>query len=214
MKQNDLVDFWNRRHEKLGLYSGGDKGISDFENFEFYIHRLSIALKLIGKYNIWKRPLDILDAGCGKGFFSNGFLSAGYSVAGIDSSLSAINFCKDKYPQIFFQQCELNNFFLPKSFDVIVCIDVMFHIVENILWENSVKNLAYHAKNNSIIIISDFVDAVDDENEIGDKVKYIKYRNKKKYTRVLEAFGFLLQEVIPYNILSNKNSFMIFQRKG
>ncbi|HJF83836.1 hypothetical protein, partial [Helicobacter pullorum] len=61
---------------------------------------------------------------------------------------------------------------------------------------------------------SDFVDAVDNESEIGDKVKYIKYRNKKKYITILEKFGFLLQEVIPYNILSNKNSFMIFQRKG
>ncbi len=214
MMQNNLIDFWNQRHEKLGLYSGGDKGISDFENFEFYIHRLSIILKLISKYNVGKRPLDILDAGCGKGFFSNGLFSSGYIVTGIDSSLSAISFCKENYPKIFFKQDNLDNFILNKAFDVVVCIDVMFHIVEDNLWENSVKNLAYHVKNNSIIIISDFADATDNENEIGSKVKYIKYRNKKKYITILERFGFLLQEVIPYNILSNKNSFMIFQRKG
>lgn len=212
--KNNLIDFWNQRHGKLGLYSGGDKGISNYENFEFYIHRLSMILKLINKYYIGKKSLEVLDAGCGKGFFSNGLFSSGYIVSGIDSSVNAISFCKENYPEIFFKQDDLDNFVLNKAFDVVVCIDVMFHIVEDNLWEKSVKNLAYHAKNNSIIIISDYIDAVDSEKTIGEKIKYIKYRNKKRYSKVLEPFGFFLKNVVPYNILSNKNSFMVFHRKG
>ncbi|KAB0590723.1 class I SAM-dependent methyltransferase [Campylobacter lari subsp. concheus] len=214
MMKDNLIDFWNQRHEKLGLYSGGDKGISDYENFEFYIHRLSMILKLISKYYIGKKLLEVLDAGCGKGFFSNGIFSSGYIVNGIDSSASAISFCKENYPEIFFKQDNLDKFILDKAFDVIICIDVMFHIVEDSLWENSVKNLAYHAKNNSIIIISDYIDATDSEKAIGEKIKYIKYRNKKKYSEILEPFGFFLKNTVPYDILSNKNSFMVFQRKG
>ncbi|HED5352297.1 TPA: class I SAM-dependent methyltransferase [Campylobacter jejuni] len=212
--KNNLIDFWNQRHENLGLYSGGDKGISDCENFEFYIHRLSMILKLISKYYIGKKSLEILDAGCGKGFFSNGLFSSGYVVSGIDSSVNAISFCKENYPGIFFKQENLDNFILDKAFDVIVCIDVMFHIVEDILWEKSVKNLAYHAKNNSIIIISDYIDASDNEKTIGQKIKYIKYRNVKKYGEILKSFGFFLKNTVSYDILSNKNSFMVFQRKG
>ncbi|MCV3387086.1 class I SAM-dependent methyltransferase [Campylobacter sp. IFREMER_LSEM_CL2256] len=212
--QNNLIDFWNHRHGKLGLYSGGDKGISDHENFEFYVYRLSVILKLISKYNIGKRPLDVLDAGCGKGFFSNGLFSAGYFVTGIDSSINAINYCKERYPDIFFKQGNIDSCFLYQAFDVIICIDVMFHIVEDSSWEKSIKNLAYHAKNNSIIIISDCVDAVDNEKMIGEKVKYIKYRNKEKYSKILELFGFYLKNIVSYEVLSNKNSFMVFQRKG
>ncbi len=210
LRQEEVVQFWDKRHSLMNEYSGGDKGLSDSENYEFYVHRLNCILGIIRKNFYGVRHLDILDAGCGKGLFARGFYLAGYKPVGVDSSEFAINECRKNIPQCVFECQDLAKFDINKTFDVAVCIDVLFHIVDDAVWRKVLERIAHALRYDGIMIVSDanFANKI---TRLG-KNGYIVYRNEEYYKEVMLDMGFELCRVIPYNIFSNQNRFMVFRR--
>lgn len=72
-----------------------------------------------------KRPLRILDAGCGTGGLTEKLVSAG-TVVGLDISSQALSYAREK--SLVFIQGSVNNLpFRDESFDVITSISLLYH---------------------------------------------------------------------------------------
>lgn len=74
-----------------------------------------------------EKDARILDAGCGTGGTLNFLRDAGYKkVTGIDKSKTALAFCRTRGHKTF--QGSVNNLpFKDKSFDAVICMDVLYH---------------------------------------------------------------------------------------
>src|SRR5688500_803615 len=126
----DPLSYWEQRHAALGDWrSGGDRGLSGEENFEFYAVRLGKLIELVRRHAGRDRGLKILDAGCGRGFFTDGLRRCGHLAVGIDASRSAIARAREQYGP-YFDEAPLDDYRSGTLFDLVVCIDVLFHILD------------------------------------------------------------------------------------
>ena len=86
------------------------------------------------EYLKYKKVKNILDAGCGDGRNLSAFAQEGFDVMGFDVSSLAIKKCKkifDNYSNVHLQQGlleEIDYYFKPSNFDVIICDFVLAHI--------------------------------------------------------------------------------------
>jgi SAM-dependent methyltransferase len=108
-------------------------------------------------YNV--ADLDVLDIGSGTGhwlrFWNSLFAN---SVTGIEISETAFDNLQKKFKVhenigVILGDISTENFRLDKKFDVINAIGVMFHIVDDGLWERAIKNLCNHLKGGGIGLI-------------------------------------------------------------
>jgi 2-polyprenyl-3-methyl-5-hydroxy-6-metoxy-1,4-benzoquinol methylase len=201
----NVREYWDKRHQALDdLRSGGDRGISEGENYAFYVHRLSQTLRFLHEHFYGKRPLHILDAGCGKGFFSEGLVRSGYEVDGVDSSSAAIRIARKRTTGEFYC-APLESFKAKRLYDVILCIDVLFHILEDSKWEASLENFINSVSTNGLIIVTDA--AGPERLTLGD---YIIHRSLDQYMKFFGDRGFSLLRTVPFRMGVNPNKFLVF----
>jgi 2-polyprenyl-3-methyl-5-hydroxy-6-metoxy-1,4-benzoquinol methylase len=92
----EVSKFWNDRHiRETDLKSGGHVSYDEATNSMFYLRRLSMLMDRVGLQNNPVAPLYLLDAGCGKGYFSRELAKFGHQVDGIDRSEAAITLCQE-----------------------------------------------------------------------------------------------------------------------
>lgn len=203
----NVIEFWDSRHKDLSYFqSGGDKGLSIGENYEFYIYRLERILYFLRKNFLYKRPLAILDAGCGKGFFTKHLIKCEHFVYSIDSSKEAIEYVIQNINK-FSTKTLLHEFETTQLFDSIICIDVLFHIVDYELWQLTIKKFCTSVKIDGLIILTDTLPK--NEQSLSD---YIVYRSYRDYEREFAKYGFTISEIEAYEFGANSNKFVIFKK--
>ncbi len=199
--------FWEQRHADWGDFvSGGDWGMSEADNTAFYFHRLGHLLQIIGPSSDPHAPLDVLDAGCGKGFFSERLAECGHRVVGFDPSATALaHVPKPRLAR--YRRSAIERFAWDHFFDVVIAVDVLFHILDEAEWERSVRQLASLTRLTGLLVITDHTE--DTTMQLGT---YIVQRSPQRYSSVLSAFGFALADRIPYAFRGNPNAFHVFRR--
>lgn len=70
------------------------------------------------------KPKELLEIGCGNGFFLEKISSLGFNVEGVDINKDAISTCKSKGLNVE----AVNVFDIPKSYDVVVLFQVLEHM--------------------------------------------------------------------------------------
>ncbi len=87
--------------------------------------------------------LDIIDVGCGRGVFSNLISSYG-KVVGIDPVSSVIEYGKSLYPNLELHAFSLEDYvyiFPDKKYDLVLCTEVLEHVVDKAGFINRLKGL-------------------------------------------------------------------------
>jgi 2-polyprenyl-3-methyl-5-hydroxy-6-metoxy-1,4-benzoquinol methylase len=85
-----------------------------------------LVTRVIGKHRNTDNHLAILDAGCGTGGMLQHVRKFG-DISGFDYSEEAISFCRKRMLENVFQQ-DLNSWTPPSDhFDIIICLDVLYH---------------------------------------------------------------------------------------
>lgn len=200
--------YWDARHlRESALRSGGDVGLDDASNEAFYVVRLGRLLELITGAVQPSRPQYLLDAGCGKGWFSRALARCGYDVAGIDTSGNAIEFARRTGGGPDYEVAALSSWSGTQLFDVIASIDVLFHILDDDEWEASLHNLACFTRLGGWLIVAD--EDGDERSQLGN---YIVHRTRREYCAVLESRAFRHVDFLPYRFRHNRVGLHAFTR--
>jgi 2-polyprenyl-3-methyl-5-hydroxy-6-metoxy-1,4-benzoquinol methylase len=202
--------YWNERHQQESdLRSGGDISFDEATNRMFYMRRLGMLMEIIGIQSSLVAPLYLLDAGCGKGWFSRELARFGHQVDGIDGSESAIATCRqlDGGPQ--YHQSTLADWRTSWLYDVVFSVDVLFHIVEDAEWERSVRNLASLVRLNGKLIIGDW--GQDEDRVYGN---YMIVRGRQRYLPLLRECGLRFDGWESYRFRHNPIGLYTFTRTG
>ena len=208
LSRDEAIQYWDDRHRSLGeLRSGGHLGLSEAANEIFYRVRLGKLLELIGNLNAPDEPMFLLDAGCGKGRFSRELAACGFCVDGIDASDAAIAASRAAGGARF-EVSTLAGWRSPTLYDVVMSIDVLFHILDEDEWASSVRNLASLTRLGGQLIVTD--ENRDDRRPAGN---YIVHRPRAAYADLLsDKFRFVA--FTPYQFRENAVGFLQFVREA
>jgi 2-polyprenyl-3-methyl-5-hydroxy-6-metoxy-1,4-benzoquinol methylase len=208
LSSDENAAYWESRHAREGdLRSGGHVSYDEATNQMFYIRRLSMLLEFIGHRSDPEAPLFLLDAGCGKGWFSRELARFGHQVDGIDRSANAIALCKEQGGGPAYFESALSEWRSPGLYDVVASIDVLFHILDDDEWERTVQNLASLVRLGGKLIVSDW-------GEDGVRVygNYQVVRGRESYLPLLAQQGFRFDGWHPFNFRGSPIGFYVFAR--
>ena len=201
--------YWDTRHRtESALRSGGDMSYDEGENRMFYTLRLGMLLEIVGHHSDPVAPLRLLDAGCGKGWFSRHLASFGHQVDAIDASAAAITVCRAEGGPVRYRQSTLSGWHRPLLYDVVAAVDVLFHILDEAEWECSVRNLASLVRLHGRLVVSDWGGPGD--RTFGD---YQVVRGPDRYTTLLAGCGLRHDGWRPYGFRQNPMGFHVFTRQ-
>lgn len=176
--------------------------ISEYQNIYkledshfFYVGTHDLVISLFKKYG---KKGKILDAGCGTGLLLKKLTSFGEGI-GIDISSEAVKFAKARGLRKIYQASIENIPFKSNTFDVIVCVDVIYHKkVKNDL--KALKELYRLLKPQGILIIK--VPAFGWLGGQHDQLVQTKRRySKKELASTLSTVGFKIKKISYSNML-------------
>jgi len=203
-------EYWDGRHARVGdLRSGGNLAYDEATNGILYAVRLGRLLELMGFGAAPEAPLDVLDAGCGKGYFARGVAACGHRVDAIDASLSALEGAARRGSGPHWAQSTLADWRPTHLYDVVYCIDVLFHVVEREEWSRSVCNLADLVRVGGTLILTD-VD-VPSERVFGN---YQVARPLRAYAEAVAPRGLVHVGSTPDGFRATDMMFHVFGRRG
>ncbi len=178
------IEYWKNRHKifQKKLDSVGSKSYSDKANFFIY-EMLKKRCSLVFEKLNFQKNVSLLDAGSGIGFFSEYFAEKGFDVTAGDVSSNALE--KIKNPNIKKVCGEIMDLNFPeKSFEVVVSFDVLYHILNDEIWEKSISRMCDLSKKN-IVLHERFLHRVPIISS-----KHVKMRTYNRTLSVLQKNGF------------------------
>ncbi len=182
-----------------------------------------------GKYHTFKTiitalsflPSDkkVLDVGCGSGFSTYFYYPYCKELQGVDYSKEAIKKARERYPHIAFFESEITSLpFKDKEFDVVLCQNVLHHLIKTTDGEDLTPFLFRAIEemdrvSNGLILVSE-ANALNPLRKYKEKKYYPKIkRNEQSYSlsrwkRIFAKFGYEITHseyftFLPYE-LSNK----------
>lgn len=178
------IDYWKERHLRLKgkLGSVGNKSYSDEANFYIYKmlkERFEFVIKTLGI----SPKSNFLDAGAGIGLISEFLSEKGFCVTATDVSQLALDLIKA--PEVKKVCSEIKELpFQKKSFDVVFCFDVLYHILKEKDWKDSISKLC-EISNEYVILHERFL-----KNSPKVSSKHIKIKTYSQTASVLRENGF------------------------
>jgi 2-polyprenyl-3-methyl-5-hydroxy-6-metoxy-1,4-benzoquinol methylase len=205
------IAFWDERHRGLAhSFAGGDLSYDDLGNEAFNALRIGRLLDLLGTLAEPLAPLRILDAGCGTGWVTRALASFGHQVDGIDTAPAAVAACRSQARpdrRDCYALSRLDAWAPAYLYDAVVSVDVLFHIMEDSVWADSLVNLASLVRSGGRLVLADHDLAQD--HTWGH---YQMSRARGRYVDVLGAEGFVHRQFTPYQFRHNNAGFHVFDR--
>jgi SAM-dependent methyltransferase len=143
---------------------------------------------------------DVLDVGCGTGFFVEWYLEQGANVCGIDITEVSIQKLKQRYRGEFFIQDITDPDYRPyREFHIVNMWDVVYHIVESNAFNQAVDNISSSLKDGGLLLFTDWL-GVSSDVRFAD---HVQGRCPSTYQQILRQKGFELVSIFPlYNTLN------------
>lgn len=149
--------YWDRRHAAQGesLDGVGQIGLGHAANLTDYNekwHHLAAALDRSAVDPMGRA----LDAGCGIGFLTDRLRLRGHRVAGIDFSHEALVIARQRLGGgVPLHVQPLDQPVPGAPFDLVMCVDVLFHVVDDDRWRATVDNLARSCAPDGTLVIQE-----------------------------------------------------------
>jgi 2-polyprenyl-3-methyl-5-hydroxy-6-metoxy-1,4-benzoquinol methylase len=151
----------------------------------------------------------VVDAGSGKGYFSERLAACGYRVTAIDSSPFAIAAAESVTTGGVRYLCgDLSIAASLGSFDAVVCVDVLFHIMDDTHWAVALDGLASVVRPGGVLVYSDA--AVSEPSNLGG---YIRHRPTRAYAERLSQLGFRQTGFEAFGVGRSDIGFYRFERR-
>lgn len=159
----DPQAYWEQRHEAFGEATEGSGRLHMSEadnraNYEQKWEHVLAGIELAG-IEPGGPPADLLDAGCGTGLFTKRFVELGYTVTALDFTQTGIDIAKAAVPgDVTWVVGAIADFDPGRTYAVVACVDVTFHIVDDEVWRATVRNLGRLAAGGTLVVQDHLVD--------------------------------------------------------
>ena len=201
-------EYWeNRLAGKFSLKGVGHQGYSEQYNQWLYKAKRRALNRMMARHHLAFRGKTACDLGCGTGFMTNLYAELGVDhVQGVDITQVSVERLQQQYPHYRFL-CE--NIALPdlvktieRSFDVVSAFDVLYHITDDQLFQQAVRNISILTKQRGTILITDFYGPTTIHTH-----SHVKFRDRRYFNKTFAANQIEVQEVIPLYCLLNREPF-------
>lgn len=152
-------DYWNKRLSKsFGLHGVGYLGFGEAYNAWMYRLRRHVFTRHVNSLNL-PNNARILDIGSGTGFYLETWQSLGFhEITGCDMSSVAVERLANSYPNVDVFELDVGAPELGEDhgqYDVISCMDVLFHIVDESRFDNALRNISKLLAPDGVLLYSD-----------------------------------------------------------
>jgi SAM-dependent methyltransferase len=137
-----------------------------------------------------------LDLGSGTGWVVQELLGRGMSVDGCDITPIAVERLSERFPQARFFQIALGTTPLPRddaSFDVVIALDVTYHMTDDDLWREAVRDVGRVLRPGGRFLFSD---------RLGDHdvaaAEHVRFRSVRSWDAAAAAGGLRRTALVPY----------------
>jgi SAM-dependent methyltransferase len=212
------VKYWRKRYSKFGesLTGPGCVDLGDEANQTDYDTKwahIRAALLNAGA----PRGKSLLDAGCGLGAFTERFVLLGYSVSAVDFAQNAVEIAKRRIGDaVKWYVHGLVDFAPGQTFEVVVSIDVLFHITDDGLHQRAVSNLASLAVPTGVLLIQDhLVPESDVVLTYSPTASHVRWRSLERYRSILEPeWQLTSHDHYELPMEQNTKDLLVFSRRG
>lgn len=198
--------YWDERLDTIkGLEGVGFKKLGQPFNKWAYKVRKHVFLKQVKKLPLDFKKINVLDIGSGTGFYIQVWKELGaQKITGVDITPTAVKNLKTTFPNQHFFLSDIGdkNFNENKeyeTYDLISAMDVLFHIVDDKRFEDSVANISSITKPGGYFVYSDFYlhgEAQRGESQVS--------RSKEYLMNLFEKNNFELVVFKPFMYYTNK----------
>lgn len=208
----DPKQYWERRlTERFSLRGVGHIRLTENYNNCLYRRKRACISSCLAGTNL--KGLDVLDIGCGTGFFVDWYRSMGAVVCGLDITCTSIERLKQQFPCEFYTQdiSEKDYLLHGRKFDIVNMWDVVYHIVDTHRFEQAFENIAGNLKEGGLLLFTDRFGASSDVRN----AEHVHTRCMNTYRECLTSKGLELVKVVPlYNFLNKIRYKKIDDRLG
>lgn len=153
----DPALYWEDRLQRFDLAAVGYEGLGLPYNRWLYRMRHTVFQQVVRAVRPDWGTAQVLDIGSGTGFYVNEWRRLGASVTGSDLTRVAVENLSQAFPETRFAQFDVTKEppFEPACFDAISAVDMLFHIVDDGLYEAACRNVASLLKTGGYFVFSE-----------------------------------------------------------
>lgn len=205
----DPVQYWN------GL-SGVQMRLSEVgwpnwtEAYNAFRYRLSLeqVSSALDQY-CPREPGEILELGCGVGFWTEFLLRRfpGSRYTGVDLSRAAIEQLRSRHAgesRAHFDCADIAEFALDGSADLLICLEVLLHIVDDGRWKLALEGIGRSLKPGGIALVSDPI-SIHSSPPRYAPAHNCRIRHLDEWSATLEENGLKVVEIRPRTLLLDNN---------
>jgi len=197
----DPRQFWEQSlTDNFDLRGTGHPGLSAGYNERCYRLRALVLDQVLAKHRVPVAGRDVLDAGCGSGFFVEHYLDKGAHVTGVDLTDVAVERLRIRFPSAHFEVGDLSTWRPDKGYDLVSCFDVLFHIVDDAAWDTALTNLADAVKPGGWLVFTEHFF----KRAPAAAAAHNKSRGREVYQAALIARGLAIHDERPTHHLMNR----------
>lgn len=192
-------EFWQRRlADQFDLRGSGETTLSLAYNRACYRLRSEVLAQALADQAFDPGGKQVLDVGCGTGFFTAWYLERGAVVTGMDIAPVSIETLRARHPQSRFVLADAGDGPIDGHYALVNAMDVLYHITDEGRWEAAVRHLAAAVEPGGLLIVSDaFV-------EMERLAEHNRMRPLARYRALLNAAGMQLGGLHPTHVLLNR----------
>jgi predicted TPR repeat methyltransferase len=181
--------YWEARHDRFSgsLAGPGHAELGEEDNAADYGERRRALREIVGRHapRVQGRAPRLLDAGCGTGLLFPEWKALGFDVTGMDFASAEARSGEGPggVPVLLGDICEL-----PASprWDVITCVDVLFHVLADRKWERFLKTAAQALEPGGRLVIEE---QLVEERAYRGVESHCHFRRASDYARAASEAG-------------------------
>jgi len=198
------LDFWQERlSQHFDLRGSGETGLSMAYNRACYALRAAVLTQALKDVAFDPKGREVLDVGCGTGFFTGYYLGRGARLTGVDIAPVSIETLRARHPEARFVLADVGEQPVPLPeegrYALVNAMDVLYHITDDARWEAAVNHLAAAVGDGGLLVVTDAF------SEMERLAEHNRMRPLARYRALLNAAGLQLAGLHPTHLLLNRD---------